>query len=500
MSDPFHYHQILSRFYNRALLLRPTEAETISSFLLSREFGARRRSGSESDDKTETRQYFPAARRDDGSVEAHSPRTSRFYGNVPFETDEQGNRAPTPYRRTKEGVALITLVGEFVNRGAWIGASSGLISYEGFKFQMLSAAQDSKAKVILLDLESPGGEAVGAFEAAAVVREVAKIKPVVALVNGMAASAAYAIASGASRIVTIPTGISGSIGVVMMHLDISKALAEQGVKPTLIFAGAHKVDGNAFEPLPEDVRADFQREIDGFYGQFVQTVAAGRKGMSDKAIRATEARVFKGQEAVDAGLADSVGTFEEVLAELSRGSTSGRSTQPIDPKGPQMDNTTGASASLPADISLDTLRASHPTLAASLMQAGMDAERQRIAGIEAVALPGHEALIAEMKADGKTTPEQAAARIVQAERALRETRAQGVRDVETVTGALKSAPTVAGPVDPRPGAVAATPDGWTAEWKASAELQERHDTAEAYVSYQQGVASGRIRILSRKSA
>jgi signal peptide peptidase SppA len=273
-----------------------------------------------------------------------------------------------------------------VNRGGYVGASSGLISYEGFKVQMLAAAADPRTKAILLDLESPGGEAVGAFEAADVVRQVAASKPVTAVVNGMAASAAYAIASAANRIVTIPTGVSGSIGVVLMHLDISQYLKAEGIKPTFIFAGDHKVDGNPYEPLPESVRADLQAEVEGFYAAFVRTVAKGRAGLDEKAIRATQARTFMGEEAVAAGLVDAVGTFEEVLAELSA-APAGRSS-PSRSNGASMSDhtpTPGANAGF-TQADLDTARAEghaagHAAGLAEGSKAGAAAERERIGAI-----------------------------------------------------------------------------------------------------------------------
>jgi signal peptide peptidase SppA len=336
---------VAARFYNRPLLLTPSSAETISAVLFARVKGGAAAApgagaglGGVEHDAGSSVHAFAPTEKPDGSAEFHSARASRFYGE--YAKDDQGR--PTPYRRTADGTAILTLVGEWVNRGAWVGASSGLISYEGFSYQMRRAADDSDVRAILLDIESPGGEAVGAFEAAAVVRAVAAVKPVTAFVNGMAASAAYAIASGASRIVTIPTGLSGSIGVVLMHLDFSKWLEDEGIKPTLIFAGDRKVDGNPFEPLPKNVRAELQAEVAGFYGQFVETVAAGR-GLSSEKVIATQARVFKGDEAVAAGLADAVGTFESVLSEMQTART-GRTT------GVHMNDKTGAAAAANAAI------------------------------------------------------------------------------------------------------------------------------------------------------
>ncbi|MDN3719438.1 S49 family peptidase [Roseibium salinum] len=101
--------------------------------------------------------------------------------------------------------------------------------------------------------------------------------------------------SGATEIVTTPSAVSGSIGVVLLHADISKALSEEGVKPTLIFSGRHKVDGNPFEPLSDDVRAGLQAEVDSLYEQFLKTVAAGRGDrLTEEMARATEARTFFG--------------------------------------------------------------------------------------------------------------------------------------------------------------------------------------------------------------
>lgn len=138
-----------------------------------------------------------------------------------------------PYKTTAEGVAIIPVLGSLVNRGGWIGARSGMTSYEGLKYQIGAAARDEDVRSIILDMDTPGGEAVGAFEVAEVVKAATDHKQVVAVVNGMAASAGYAIASAASRIITTSSGISGSIGVVMIHADYSGKL-HQGIVPTLI--------------------------------------------------------------------------------------------------------------------------------------------------------------------------------------------------------------------------------------------------------------------------
>lgn len=493
------YHRIAQQFYNQPLLLLPASAETISNYLLSR-IAAGPRGQVAENDAGRSVQAFRGRENADGSAEIHAPRASRFYGEYPLGEDGR----PQPYRRTAEGVGIITMVGEFVNRGAWVGAYSGLISYEGVRYQLQRAAADAKTRVILLDMESPGGQAVGAFETAGLVREVARQKPVVAVVNGLAASAGYAIASAATRIVTLPTGLSGSIGTVMLHLDYSKYLEQEGIKPTLIFAGAHKVDGNPYEPLPEEVRADFQRQIESFNAQFVALVAAGRTSLSEDRVRATEARIYKGQEAIDAGLADDVGTFEDVLADLSRGSgrflqSKGVSMSTQNEGAPAADNAGISDVKSTAFANATELAAAYPELAAQLRQEGAACERARIAGIQQHAMPGHEHLIAEMIADGRTTPDQAAARILAAEKAARQKQMQSIADVESaVAGKLTPSASAMGATE-RPQAVAQTPEGWAAEYERSEELQAEFASAATYVAFKRAEASGQARMLRQRA-
>jgi signal peptide peptidase SppA len=285
-------HRLASLVYNTPLLITPAKAEVISGVLQAH---------------IEARMAGMPVERTDS--QAKEPRPSAFIGETL--PNESGN-GRTPYR-VKDGKAIITIDGELVNRGEWVGADSGLVSYDGIKHQLKSAVADSRVKSIVLDINSPGGEAIGAFDAAAAVRAAAAVKPVTAFANGMAASAAYGLASGATRRVIAQDGIGGSIGVVMMHVDMSRALENRGIKPTLIFAGAHKVDGNPFEALPEGVRQHFQDEVNSFYDMFVKTVAEGT-ALDEQAIRDTEARIFIGQAAVDSGLFDAIATFEDVVS------------------------------------------------------------------------------------------------------------------------------------------------------------------------------------------
>lgn len=223
-------------------------------------------------------------------------------------------RGGIKYRMHDGGVAVVPVHGELVSRGGWIGARSGLVSYEGLRHVLREAQADKRVSAIVLDVDSPGGMAAGMTETAALIRAIAAEKPITAVGNPLSASAAYGLSASCSRIVAGPDAQIGSIGVVYVHADYSGQLSQQGVRVTLIHAGAHKVDGNPFEPLSADVRADIQRRIDAAYERFVAIVRAGRPQLSDAAVRGTEARVYAADEAVQIGLADEVGTFEEAVA------------------------------------------------------------------------------------------------------------------------------------------------------------------------------------------
>jgi signal peptide peptidase SppA len=258
------------------------------------------------------------------------PEASRFVGGY------DPRRSSGQFVRAAGRTALITIDGSLVNRGAWLDSRSGLTSYEGLAAQVDAAAADPDIDNIVLDINSPGGEAGGMFGLAAKIRAVRSSKKIVAVVNDMAASAGYGIASQADEIVISPTSIVGSIGVVMLHLDRSAEMQRRGIKPTLIHAGAHKVDGNSFEALSESVRAELQDQVEATLKLFVEAVAAGRGGrLTTARARGTEARIFIGRDAIAAGLADRIGSLDDVLADLNRAAPRAPASTP---KGKIMDN------------------------------------------------------------------------------------------------------------------------------------------------------------------
>lgn len=177
---------------------------------------------------------------------------------------------------------------------------------------------DGNVRGIALICDSPGGQVAGNFELVDRMYAARGEKPIRAYAAESAYSAAYSIASVADPggVNITRTGGVGSIGVLTVHVDVSKAMDSDGVKVTFIFAGKHKVDGNPYEPLPDDVKARIQERIDELYAVFVSTVARNR-AMDEKAIRATEALTFTATQAVSNGLADSIGSLDDAIAVFS---------------------------------------------------------------------------------------------------------------------------------------------------------------------------------------
>lgn len=195
--------------------------------------------------------------------------------------------------------------------GLLLGSGGGL---DRFKASLLELAEDDSIKHIVLDINSPGGLVDMVPETARVVREVRESKPVTAVANTQAASAAYWIASQANEVVVTPSGEVGSIGVYMMHTDTSKALDQKGVDVTLVKAGRFKTEGNTYEPLTGDAKKSWQAKVDAVYGWFARDVAVGR-GVSERSVREGygQGRAELAEVSVSAGLADRVGTLDDVV-------------------------------------------------------------------------------------------------------------------------------------------------------------------------------------------
>ncbi|AOX28553.1 S49 family peptidase [Pseudomonas aeruginosa] len=217
---------------------------------------------------------------------------------------------------TKTGVEVIPVAGVLVSRGAHLDPCETMTSYEGLRAQLRAAVADPLVERIVLDIDSPGGAAVGAFELAADIRAMTRQKPITGLVNFMAYSGGYLIGSACSELVVSQTSGVGSIGVIASHMDRSKLEEGLGVKVTTVFAGAHKNDLSPHEPLTEQSLKFLNDLVQESYQAFVGAVAEYR-GLSAEAVRATEAGLYRGQQGISAGLADRLMSPQDALDEIS---------------------------------------------------------------------------------------------------------------------------------------------------------------------------------------
>lgn len=280
MSIP--YELAATRIFDTPLLMHPGKARQVAKVLNDRQ---RQRAGYYDDDEpTET------------VVTA---------GEIQVTT-----RSQQPIYSVRGGVAYIPLDGSLAHRTGNLHASSGIIGYDGITAKLRHARQDESVRGIMLDFNSNGGEVAGCFTLADEIREGSARnggKPIWACVNESCYSAAYALASQADLIVAPRTAGAGSIGVVMMHADYSGMLAEEGIKVTMIHAGEHKVDGNPYAALPDEVYKEWLANCETTRGIFAATVAAGR-GISVESVLATEARCYDAAGALALGLIDAVAT------------------------------------------------------------------------------------------------------------------------------------------------------------------------------------------------
>lgn len=213
-------------------------------------------------------------------------------------------------------IAVIPVYGTLVRRALGLDAASGLTSYGEIGAMLDAATADPAVAGILLDIDSPGGEAGGVFELARQIRAADAVKPVWAIASDSAFSAAYAIACAASRVYVTQTGGVGSIGVIAMHVDQSARDAQEGYRYTAITAGDQKNDFSPHQPLDKEASARLQAEVDRLYAIFVDHVAAMRS-LEPRFVRSTQAGLYFGPEAVDAGLADAEGSPAAALADFS---------------------------------------------------------------------------------------------------------------------------------------------------------------------------------------
>ena len=231
-------------------------------------------------------------------------------------------------------VRVLRLMGTILPRGNMMGDISGpgAANLVAFQRAFQNAADDPNTQAIVIEVDSPGGQVDLVPETAAMIRNARRAeRPIVAVANTMACSAAYWIASAADELVVSPSGCVGSIGVYMLHRDVSQALQADGIAPTFIYEGPRKVEGNPFEPLTATAQMALQAEVRATYQSFTSDVAKAR-GVPASVVRADPekadkhmggGRSYTGAQAVKLGMADRVATLQDTINRLSRGGRAG---------------------------------------------------------------------------------------------------------------------------------------------------------------------------------
>jgi signal peptide peptidase SppA len=233
------------------------------------------------------------------------------------ETFARSSGAPRPARGRSGSIAVLPISGTLVRRTGGMDAMSGLQSYDDIRGMLRQAMADREVSGLVLSVDSPGGEIAGLADLADEIRAATAQKPIFAVADDSALSAAYWLASAADRLFVTQTAAVGSIGIIAAHLDRSGFDQKAGLAYTVVAAGAQKADFSPHGPLSERAKSTLKAEVDRAYGLFVSTVARNRQLPAAK-VRSTEAGLYFGSEAVKAGLADEIGTLDDAVTALQR--------------------------------------------------------------------------------------------------------------------------------------------------------------------------------------
>lgn len=236
-----------------------------------------------------------------------------------IETPAAAMPASTP--NTGNRLAIVPIYGLITQRDGWWGTSCEQVG------EWLDAAvDDSSIGAIVLDVDTPGGSVYGVSELSDKIYAARGTKPIISVVNSLAASAGYWIASAADRVVCTPGGEVGSVGVVAVHQDISRMAENEGVSYTIIQSSKYKTEGTHLKPLADEAHAEIQRQVDRYHYSFVAALARNR-GVSKATVETGfgEGRVFGAEAAIERKMIDDIGTLDGVVSgALAAGSSAGK--------------------------------------------------------------------------------------------------------------------------------------------------------------------------------
>jgi capsid assembly protease len=287
-----NYPHLAARLYNAPLLITPAKAEVIE-------------------------RVFRAHLEGTAPALAPMPQPTPTRPDMELAAIGGATRTQAGYLRTSDGVALISVLGSLVQRGSGMDAMSGLESYDVIGSKLDAALADPMVRGILLEIDSAGGEGAGLFDLAARVRAADAVKPVTAHANEQAFSAAYALAASAGELYVASTGMVGSVGVIMLHVDQSAYDAKRGLTYTPITFGDRKADFSPHAPLSDAALATAQSMVDRLGETFVAHVA-NMRGIDAQTVRDTQAGILHPDQAHALGMVDGTATLGEAVASLRK--------------------------------------------------------------------------------------------------------------------------------------------------------------------------------------
>lgn len=233
------------------------------------------------------------------------------------------DRPPTPPAPIIVGdVGVINVNGPIIYRASWISELFGFAAIETLRAKFRAALADQDVKTIVFRGETPGGIIDMVPEFADEIYAARGQKPMIAVADTYVASCGYWLLSQCDKIIVPRSGSIGAVGTYFAHENIAGMLEKMGIKITLISHGENKTEGNPYEAPSEGYKTHLQGQADIVGGDFDQAAARGR-GVSKKVVLDTfgQGRLYLGREAVALGLADAVGTFEQLMSKLTKGRT-----------------------------------------------------------------------------------------------------------------------------------------------------------------------------------
>lgn len=390
------------------------------------------------------------------------------------------------------GVAVIPVTGPIFRYANLFTRISGATSLQVLARDFAEAEENADVNEIVLAIDSPGGQATGIAEFAQIINQAKK--PINAYVDGVGASAAYWIASAADQVVISSTALVGSIGTIATYRpDNSKEIK--------IVSSQSPLKGAT--PDTEKGRAEAQRIVDDMTAVFVADVAKYRGVSAEKVMRDFgQGSLLVGAKAVAAGMADSIGSLEALIAGIS-GTTSMEAYMSEDKTKPG------------AEVTSEWLKAEHkpiydaifaealasavigPEKEQELRSHGAEQERTRIRAVLDQSMPGHEALVQRLAFDGTTTAEQAAVQILAAEKQIRTSARETYLDDAPEPLPSNASATGAKGAQDREAELASLPVEKRCEklWDESPDIRSEFETVEDYIYFEKAVAGGKVKRL-----